>query len=152
MFLLLLYSWLQSRLSLLALLFFYQKSSDMFHSVYKNYYYQKFYSRRSEAEKVLLLSTLFGISLSLFRIFYTGKFMFLGLSWNLFLAFIPYAISNALMRRIAWIENKWKFGIMVFGWLIFIPNSFYIITDLFHLEQYHYIPLWFDLVLIFSFA
>jgi uncharacterized membrane protein len=124
----------------------------MFRAVYKNHYPQKFYSQRSEIEKVLLLSTLFGIGLSLFRIFYTGKFMFLGLSWNLLLAFIPYAISNTLVRRIDWIENKWKFSMMVFGWLIFIPNSFYIITDLFHLEQHDYIPLWFDLVLIFSFA
>lgn len=124
----------------------------MFRSIDKNYYLQKFYSQRSEVDKVLILSTLFGIALSAFRIFYTGKLMFLGLSWNLFLAFIPYAISNTLMRRIDWIESKWKFGLMAFCWLVFIPNSFYIITDLFHLEQRNYIPLWFDLVLIFSFA
>ena len=113
----------------------------MFRSIYKKRFPQKFYFQRSEIEKVLILSTLFGIGLSLFRIFYTGKLMFLGLSWNLFLAFIPYAISNTLIRRIGWIESKWKFSLMVLGWLIFIPNSFYIITDLFHLEQRNYIPL-----------
>ena len=124
----------------------------MFRSIYKKRFLQKFYFLRSEIEKVLILSTLFGIGLSLFRIFYTGKLMFLGLSWNLFLALIPYAISNTLIHRIGWIESKWKYSLMVLGWLIFIPNSFYIITDLFHLEQRNYIPLWFDLVLIFSFA
>lgn len=124
----------------------------MLKSVYKNNYLQKFYFQRSEIEKVLILSTLFGTGLSLFRIIYTGRLMFLGLSWNLFLAFIPYWMSCFLLRRNDWIENKWKFSFIAIAWLLFIPNSFYIITDLFHLEQRHYIPLWFDLVLIFSFA
>jgi uncharacterized membrane protein len=121
-------------------------------SVYQNKYLQKFYFRRSEISKVLILSTLFGLTLSIFRIAYTGKIMFVGLSWNLFLAFIPYCISSFLIGRIDWIENKWKLSLIATAWLLFIPNSFYIITDLFHLEQRLYIPLWFDLVLIFSFA
>jgi uncharacterized membrane protein len=120
--------------------------------IYKNKYLQQFYFQRSEIGKILILSTLFGIGLSLFRIAYTGKIMFLGLSWNLLLAFIPYWVSSFLIRRIDWIENKWKLTAITFLWLVFIPNSFYIITDLFHLEQHHYIPFWFDLILIFSFA
>jgi uncharacterized membrane protein len=40
-------------------------------------------------------------------------------------------------------------------WLLFIPNSFYILTDLYHLaDRYRSskVPEWFDLILILSFA
>jgi uncharacterized membrane protein len=103
-------------------------------------------------EKALMLSSLFSICLAFARVVYTGQLMFLSLIWNLFLAFIPYALTRLLMQRPGWVENKWKFGIASFVWLLFIPNSFYIITDLFHLEERAVIPLWFDLALIFSFA
>jgi uncharacterized membrane protein len=103
-------------------------------------------------EKVLMLSSVFSLSLAFVRVLYTGQLMFLSLIWNLFLAFIPYALTRLLMQRPGWVENKWKFGLTSFAWLLFIPNSFYIITDLFHLEERAVIPLWFDLALIFSFA
>ncbi|MBS1934902.1 MAG: DUF1361 domain-containing protein, partial [Bacteroidetes bacterium] len=52
-------------------------------------------------------------------------------------------------------NNKFIFSIIFFAWLAFIPNSFYIITDLFHLGD-HYndrkMPQWFDLAMILSFA
>jgi uncharacterized membrane protein len=71
--------------------------------------------------------------------------------WNLFLAFIPYAVSRVLSSRKLHLGN----GVMILGaivWLLFIPNSFYIITDLFHLDNKTGVPLWFDLALLFSVA
>ena len=99
-----------------------------------------------------MLSSVFSICLAFARVVYTGQLMFLSLIWNLFLAFIPYTLTRLLMQKPGWVANKWKFGIASFLWLLFIPNSFYIITDLFHLEERAVIPLWFDLALIFSFA
>jgi uncharacterized membrane protein len=113
---------------------------------------QRLYFQKSEVEKILLLSALFSVSLSFTRVLYTGELLFLSLIWNLFLAFVPYAISKSLLQNIPWIENNKKFIIVCITWLLFIPNSFYIITDLFHLEKRPDVPQWFDLALIFSFA
>jgi len=86
------------------------------------------------------------------RIVATGGLVFLFLPWNLFLAFVPYYIVKRLMSNPGWIENKIKFCFVFTAWLLFIPNSFYILTDLFHLKLTHDSPRWFDLTLIFSFA
>jgi uncharacterized membrane protein len=73
------------------------------------------------------------------------------LIWNLFLAYIPYRITNYLGKAVS-VISKFIFWLVFFAWLLFIPNSFYIITDLFHLEEGRAAPQWYDLTLIFSFA
>jgi len=61
-------------------------------------------------------------------------------------------ISSCIQERAAWQKNKLLFTIASLVWLLFIPNSFYILTDLFHLGEHNDVPMWFDLALIISFA
>jgi uncharacterized membrane protein len=110
------------------------------------------YTAKTELERLLILSCTFSLGLTGFRIFYTKQWLFVWLGWNLFLAILPYLLSRTAIQRPQWIESNFRFLLLFAVWLLFIPNSFYIITDLFHLEQRVGIPLWFDLALIFSYA
>jgi uncharacterized membrane protein len=110
------------------------------------------YFSRNEIERLLILSSLFSLVLLTIRIIATDRLVFLFLPWNLFLAFVPYYIVTSLIANPGWIENKFKFCLTFLLWLVFIPNSFYILTDLFHLELTADSPRWFDLTMIFSFA
>jgi uncharacterized membrane protein len=106
---------------------------------------------RTETDRVLSLSMAFSTLLIMARIFYTGQLTFLFLVWNLFLAWLPYAFTNYAQDQPKWRKGK-RFLLLFTIWLLFIPNSFYIITDLFHLGPYYAVPVWFDLVMILSFA
>jgi len=100
----------------------------------------------------LIISCGFSCLLLSARVMVTGYTTYLFLVWNLFLAFVPYAITQWLWTH-SWVaKNKWKLAALLLGWLLFIPNSFYILTDLFHLDEFDSAPKWFDLLLIFSFA
>jgi uncharacterized membrane protein len=100
----------------------------------------------------LLVSSAFSCTLLAIRITVTSSTAYLFLPWNLFLAFIPYWITRWIMHNPGIIANKWKLMTSLALWLLFVPNSFYIITDLFHLTHIKSAPRWFDLLLIFSFA
>jgi len=74
------------------------------------------------------------------------------LIWNLFLAGIPYIISQ-LARRSGRLK-KFTFLLLsvLFFWLLFLPNAPYIITDLIHLNHINSNLIWFDALLLFLFA
>jgi uncharacterized membrane protein len=105
----------------------------------------------------LIASVCFSGLLLFIRVIATGSLVYLFLPWNLLLAFIPYGITRWMTRNLSIVENKIKLVITLAVWLLFIPNSFYIITDLYHLSHpiaigFRSAPQWFDLLLIFSFA
>ncbi len=41
---------------------------------------------------------------------------------------------------------------IIIVWILFFPNSPYILTDLFHLKMRDSIPVWYDLIVILSYA
>ena len=109
-------------------------------------------TRRLELSAYLVVASIICLLLSLFRVGYTESRMFFFLNWNLFLAFIPWALSSGLMLYPR-LQHKKRFMALTLGvWLLFFPNAPYILTDLFHLQLELTMPVWFDLVLILSFA
>lgn len=98
-----------------------------------------------------LTLTCFGFSV--LRIQFTEDIeLFPRLNWNLFLAFIPYFLSSFLILNPKYLKTKIVILTLLFFWLIFFPNAPYILTDLIHLEGKKNIQLWFDLILILSYA
>ena len=105
----------------------------------------------------LTLVFVLGISITLSallvvgRVLLTGKFVFLFLLWNLFLAVVPYALSSFLGLARLPLKARVLLPVGV-AWLLFFPNAPYILTDLFHLNERPGVPLWYDLALILSCA
>lgn len=95
------------------------------------------------------------------RIYVSGNLNFLFLVWNLILAWIPLYFSHKF--KLSFQKNissestisaigKFRIGVLFLSWLAFFPNAPYILTDLIHLKQKSGVPLWFDLILLISFA
>jgi uncharacterized membrane protein len=82
------------------------------------------------------------------RLIRTSSMMFLFIPWNLFLAIVPLYLSFKLLQT----TGKTLSALIFLSWLLFFPNAMYIITDLFHLQERPKIPLWYDLILLFSSA
>ena len=103
------------------------------------------------SRKALWVAVTFSIALLTFRCIHTGSWQYTFLLWNLFLAWVPYYVTW-MMRRLD--SSKWPLPVWipVFGlWLLYLPNAPYILTDLYHLPEGG-APMWFDLILILSFA
>jgi uncharacterized membrane protein len=107
---------------------------------------------RTKITLLLLLMSIISFSLSVFRAYKTNHTLFLFLNWNLFLACIPWVLTSLVMVTPPLKKNKWTLLPLLASWIIFFPNAPYILTDLFHLRVNTQVPIWYDLVLILSFA
>jgi uncharacterized membrane protein len=111
----------------------------------------RFYGR-FDITLLLAAMSVFRFLLSIFRFFVTDTKLFLFLNWNLFLAFIPWLTSSFMIINPQYQHRKLFVCVLFVLWIIFFPNSPYILTDLFHLRMKSSAPIWFDLILILSFA
>jgi hypothetical protein len=64
----------------------------MYKHLQNNFILYKLYFNKPEVERLVMLSCFFSIGLTCVRILYTGQWMFAWLTWNLFLAVVPYVI------------------------------------------------------------
>ncbi len=118
-----------------------------------------FSGSRPNLDKVPLLFVLFAsscLSVAIWgmRFYYTGgNATYRFLTWNLFLAWLP--LCSALLL---WVVHQYAPRLrilqwpLLLGWLVFFPNAPYLVTDFLHLSERQNVPLWYDLMLIFSFA
>ncbi len=106
----------------------------------------------SQQNLILLSSILFCIGILLFRILYSEQLTYLFLLWNLFLAIIPYGFSILIYQNFYHHPKKYFYILFFFLWLLFYPNAPYIITDFVHLKQIRGIPIWIDVLILFSFS
>ncbi len=90
--------------------------------------------------------------LLLLRITRSHSYSYFFLTWNLFLAAVPFFAATVLEfldRKRRWVAMQW---IAFIVWLLFLPNAPYIVTDFIHLKARSGIPLWYDVLLLISSA
>jgi len=101
----------------------------------------------------LAVSNLVNLSLFGLRTLGAENFRYWFLIWNLFLAWLPVLWAFWLVRRLA-SGKKWLAPLnilLTLLWVSFLPNSFYLVSDLIHLQSTGEINVLFDAVLFSSF-
>lgn len=72
--------------------------------------------------------------------------------WNLFLAWLPFLFAIwlvATLRRKLW--SSWEAILASVLWLLFLPNSFYMVSDFIHLYDVKRVDVLYDAVMFSSF-
>jgi uncharacterized membrane protein len=101
----------------------------------------------------LAASSAVSIGFVIVRVLSTGQTTYVFLAWNLLLAWLPLLFSWLLVLRLQ--KTRWftvENIFLTFLWLGFLPNTFYIVSDLVHLKDTGSISILFDLVMFISFA
>lgn len=93
------------------------------------------------------------VSMMAARILYTRQLTYAFMIWNLLLAWIPFGFAFLAYQAY---ERRGRPGLLtvLYGlfWLIFLPNAPYMLTDLAYIGVLDRAPLWYNLVLLVSFA
>ena len=79
----------------------------------------------------LALASSVSVALVLARFIASHQFAYFNLVWNLFLAWLPLGFAFVTDR---FRESRLCFLAFGFLWLLFLPNSPYLVTDLVHLK------------------
>lgn len=97
-------------------------------------------------------STLVSVSFFVYGAFRNSSFEYSYLLWNLFLAWLPLAFAlwlTRILRTQLW--SSWPALGVSFLWLVFLPNSFYMISDFIHLQNVSRVDILYDAVMFTSF-
>lgn len=109
-------------------------------------------SPRNQYILALGISTLVSIGLFAYGAWRNHSLEFNYLIWNLFLAWLPLVFAVRLvsvLRRKLW--SSWETMSLSMLWLVFLPNSFYMISDFIHLQDVTRVDLVYDTIMMTSF-
>jgi uncharacterized membrane protein len=107
--------------------------------------------RRALVIPALLAASALCVATVEFRGHHTGDPYYRFLVWNLFLAWVPFVFALAAY---ALALRRSGPAVVLLGilWLLFFPNAPYILTDFIHLSESPSAPLWYDALMLASFA
>ena len=100
----------------------------------------------------LIITNAVSLALFLMRLVGAENFRYWFMVWNLVLAWIAPLVAWLLVRQLAtkpW--RHWSSVLLTVAWLGFLPNSFYMVSDLIHVQQTGEVNIIFDTVLFASF-
>lgn len=107
---------------------------------------------RTQFVLMLLLASCASILLFMYDAYRNRGWEFNYLVWNLFLAWLPLLFANWLvntLRHKLW--SSWEALAASLLWLLFLPNSFYMVSDFIHLGEVKRVDLLYDAVMFTSF-
>src|SRR5687767_4877260 len=96
-----------------------------------------------------------GVAVILFGagVFRNGTLDYWYLIYNLALAIVPLFLSiwiAHLLKKYPW--KNWRLVVLTLMWLLFLPNSFYIVTDFIHLVDGRRADIVQDVVMLMQFS
>lgn len=106
---------------------------------------------RGRLVRALIISNIVSLVLFGLRVIGTENLQYWFLFWNLLLAWLPVLFAWLLIRSLK--DRTWKEPLpmlLTVLWVSFLPNSFYLMSDLIHLKDTGEIGLLFDTVLFLS--
>ena len=110
------------------------------------------YYRRNSTLVVLVLSSCVSLGILLVHIISTHSFLYWYLGWNLLLAWLPLLfvfLLNKSLQYHPWLALRPMVWTVL--WLAFLPNSFYIVSDLLHLQSVSTTDVLYDTIMMVSF-
>src|SRR5512146_1339372 len=107
---------------------------------------------RTQFILALGVSTLVSIGLFAYGAWRNSSLEFGYLVWNLFLAWLPLLFAVRLVSVLRYkLWSSWEALTTSTLWLIFLPNSFYMISDFIHLQDVQRVDVVYDTLMLTSF-
>jgi uncharacterized membrane protein len=111
------------------------------------------FSRRQRVWLALTISSLVGVGLCAVGMLRNYSFDFWYLPTNLALGLIPLLLAvwlRYVLKTHKW--NSWLPLVLTFLWILFLPNSFYIVSDFIHLAETPRVDITQDIVMLAQFS